>query len=127
MDAYEFNEYLDLLERNVVDELPTPGSKDRNNPEIYAGKAVRVKSVLHDFFDSRGRGLECLHHLEGSNKARSQDPAEHPYGGMSEEGLKRNHAKWRQRQSRGRAIVQRGCLDQRLHASHRGRVSRYRP
>ena len=90
LDAHELNEksgvwlYLDLLERNIIDELPTPGGKDGNNPDIYGGKGAKVKSVLHDFFDSRGRGLECLQHLEEINKARAQEPAEYPYGGMSD-------------------------------------------
>jgi len=116
LDAYELNEksavwlYLDLKERGLIDELPIPRSTDGNNPDIYGGKGVRAKSVLHDFFDSRGRGLECLHNLEEINKARRQEPAEVPYAGMSQETLKRHHAMLRQRQTRGRAIVKEAVL-----------------
>jgi hypothetical protein len=122
LDAYELNEksavwlYLDLKERGLIAELPVPGSTDGNNRDIYEGKGVRAKSVLRDFFDSRGRGLECLNNLEEIDKARRQEPAEAFYAEMSQETLKRHHAKWRQRQTRGRAIVKEAVL---IHHSMR--------
>jgi hypothetical protein len=116
LDAHELNEksavwlYLDLKERGLIYELPIPGSTDGNNPDIYEGKGVRAKSVLRDFFDSRGRGLECLHDLEEIDKARRGEAAEAFYAAMSQESLKRHHAKVRQRQTRGRAIVKEAVL-----------------